>query len=112
MFLKEVMEHSMQDLNSEQSHSVLKQVATQEGIVDRYISAWGDEAHVSEQTIEELLQALGYDTAYQSTLLEQAEQRHKVDVLPSVKVVHAGKKVQVELHISASARVSEFVMVD
>lgn len=103
----------MQDLNSaqplsNQSHSVLKQVAIQEGIVDRYISAWGNEAYVSEQTIEELLQALGYDTSNQSALLEQAQQRHKVDVLPSVKVIHAGKKVQVELYISASARVSEF----
>ncbi|HBV77938.1 MULTISPECIES: 4-alpha-glucanotransferase [Vibrio] len=94
--------------SNRQSESVLKQVANQEGIVDRYISAWGKEAFVSDTTIEELLQALGYDTSNEKTLLSQAEQRLKVDGLPSVKVVHAGKEVHVELHIASSARVSEF----
>ncbi|WP_105901600.1 4-alpha-glucanotransferase [Vibrio gangliei] len=91
-----------------QTGSVLKQVASREGIVDHYISAWGKEAYVSEKTIEELLQALGYDTSNPDSLLAQAEQRHAVDVLPPVKVAHVGKEVHVELHISAAARVSEF----
>ncbi|OEF23410.1 4-alpha-glucanotransferase [Vibrio rumoiensis] len=97
----------MQESNR-QSESVLKQVASQEGIVDRYISAWGEEAYVSDTTIEELLQALGYDTKDEQQLLNQAEQRHKVDVLPCVKVVHATNDVHIELHIAPSARVSEF----
>lgn len=90
------------------SQMVLKQVAKQEGIVDRYISAWGEEAYVSDKTIEDLLQALGYDTQDEQLLLEQAEQRNKVDVLPSVQVVHQGKDVHIKLYVAASARVSEF----
>ncbi|WP_153448970.1 4-alpha-glucanotransferase [Vibrio algicola] len=97
----------MQNSNTP-SQTVLKQVAAQEGIVDRYISAWGDEAYVCDTTIDELLQALGYNTDDETLLLAQAEQRSKVDVLPSVQVVHQGKDVHIKLYIAASARVSEF----
>lgn len=91
-----------------QLQSVLKEVASQEGIVDRYISAWGKEATVGVASIEELLQALGYDVSSPDTLLAQAKQRAKVDVLPSVKVATIGKGIHIQLHIAPSARISEF----
>lgn len=104
------MEHATRATTDLNSHSsVLKQVASREGIVDRYISAWGEPAYVSEHIIEELLQALGYDTAVSDAeLLAQAELRHKVDVLAPVQVVHAGKEVLIKLYISPAARISEF----
>ncbi len=94
--------------SSTSSLSVIKQVAQQEGLAERYVSAWGQEAQVSETTLGEILQALGYDIRDESQLLAQAAQRHKADVLAKVQVVLQGQEIMIELNLPASARVSEF----
>jgi len=88
--------------------SVLKQVAEMARITDSYVSAWGDEASVSDETIRHLLAALGYDTSSDASLLKSAEKKHKKDVLPHVLVLRDDEPVHVELHLGASARESEF----
>ena len=88
--------------------NALKQVAEMSKIVDRYVSAWGDEAKVDDETIRYLLASLGYDTTNDETLLQSAEKKHKKDVLDPVLVVRDGDPVEVALNLGASARESEF----
>ncbi|PWI32601.1 4-alpha-glucanotransferase [Vibrio albus] len=88
--------------------SALKQVADMAGIADRYISAWGDEAYVEDDTILRLLASLGYDTSSDENLLKSAEKKHKKGVLAPVLVVRSGEPVEVPLHLGVSARESEF----
>ncbi|NVD08576.1 4-alpha-glucanotransferase [Vibrio sp. JPW-9-11-11] len=88
--------------------NALKQVAEMARIADSYVSAWGDEAKVSDETIRHLLASLGYDTTNDETLLKSAEKKHKKDVLEPVLVVRDGEPVEVSLNLGASARESEF----
>jgi len=89
-------------------HNALKQVAEMAKIADSYVSAWGDEAKVEEDTIRRLLASLGYDTTNDETLLKSAEKKHKADVLEPVLVVYQGQPVEVPLNLGTSARESEF----
>ncbi|TKF21605.1 4-alpha-glucanotransferase [Vibrio genomosp. F6] len=88
--------------------SVLKQVAEMANLADSYVSAWGDEAAVSDETILSLLAALGYDTTNDQTLLKSAEKKHKKDVIDPVLVLRDGEPVEVALNLGVSARESEF----
>ncbi|MCG9681762.1 4-alpha-glucanotransferase [Vibrio sp. Isolate23] len=88
--------------------NALQQVAEMARIADSYVSAWGDEAKVDEETIRYLLTSLGYDTTNDDTLLLSAEKKHKKDVLDSVLVVRDGEPVEVALNLGESARESEF----
>ncbi|MCR9421872.1 4-alpha-glucanotransferase [Vibrio sp. RM-69-4] len=88
--------------------NALKQVAAMANIADSYISAWGDEAKVEDETIIRLLASLGYDTTNDETLLKSAEKKHKKDVLDPVLVIREGEAVEVPLYLGASARESEF----
>ncbi|ERB66848.1 4-alpha-glucanotransferase [Vibrio coralliilyticus OCN008] len=88
--------------------NALKQVAEMAKIVDSYVSAWGDEAKVDDETIRYLLASLGYDTTNDETLLQSAEKKHKKDVLDPALVVRDGDPVEVALNLGASARESEF----
>ncbi len=89
-------------------NNALKQVAEMARIADSYVSAWGDEAKVEDETIRYLLTSLGYDTTNDETLLKSAEKKHKKDVLEPVLVVRDGEPVEVSLNLGASARESEF----
>ncbi|UJZ96232.1 4-alpha-glucanotransferase [Photobacterium damselae subsp. damselae] len=89
-------------------NSVLKHVAHMAGITDKYISAWGDEATVEDETLSRLLAALGYDVRNDEALLESARKKNRTEVLAPVKVIRAGEPMLVELHLGASARVSDF----
>ncbi|MGL6027833.1 MAG: 4-alpha-glucanotransferase [Vibrio sp.] len=88
--------------------NVLKQVAAMANIADRYVSAWGSEAQVEDDTIRRLLASLGYDTSSDQALLQSAEKKHKKDVLDPVLVVHQGAVIEVPLYLGVSARESEF----
>ncbi|NOH82377.1 4-alpha-glucanotransferase [Vibrio sp. 03-59-1] len=88
--------------------SVLKQVAEMANLADSYVSAWGDEAAVSDETILSLLAALGYDTTNDQNLLKSAEKKHKKDVIDPVLVLRDGEPVEVALNLGVSARESEF----
>jgi 4-alpha-glucanotransferase len=88
--------------------TALKQVAEMARIADSYVSAWGDEAKVEDETILRLLASLGYDTTNDESLLKSAEKKHKKEVLDPVLVVKDGDAVEVELHLGVSARESDF----
>lgn len=89
--------------------SVLKQVAEMARVSDSYVSAWGDEAHVEEQTIRSLLTSLGYDTSSDDALLESAAKKHKDAVLAPVQVVKGDDQpVHITLNLTSGARVSDF----
>lgn len=88
--------------------NVLKQIAEMANIADSYVSAWGDEAQVSDDTITSLLASLGYDTSSDDALLKSAERKHKKDVLDPVLVLRDGEPVEVALNLGVSARESEF----
>jgi len=78
-------------------------------IADSYISAWGDDASVEDETIRRLLASLGYDTSSDENLLKSAEKKHKKDVLGPVQVVRdTDQPIEVELNLGVSARESEF----
>lgn len=55
--------------------TALKQVAEMARIADSYVSAWGDEAKVEDETILRLLASLGYDTTNDESLLKSAEKK-------------------------------------
>lgn len=88
--------------------SVLKQVAEMANLADSYVSAWGDEAQVSDETLTRLLASLGYDISSDDDLLKSAEKKHKKDVLDPVLVLRDGEPVEVALNLGVSARESEF----
>ena len=88
--------------------NILNQVAEMANISSSYISAWGEETDVEEQTIRDLLTSLGYDTASDERLLKSAQKKHKNDVLKPVMVVHDGNPVYVAMNLGTSARESEF----
>ncbi|EEY45656.1 4-alpha-glucanotransferase [Vibrio mimicus] len=88
--------------------NALKQVAEMAKIADRYVSAWGSEAQVEDDTIRHLLASLGYDTSSDEALLQSAEKKHKKDVVDPVLVVHHGAVIEVPLYLGVSARESEF----
>ena len=68
--------------------NALKQVAAMAKIADRYVSAWGSEAQVEDDTIRRLLASLGYDTSSDEALLQSAEKKHTKDVVdPAPKQV-------------------------
>ncbi|MDX1302914.1 4-alpha-glucanotransferase [Photobacterium sp.] len=89
--------------------NVLKQVAEMVGIADRYVSAWGEEAKVEDETILRLLAALGYDTKNDEALLESARKKNRPDVLAPVQVIRRGEQpMHITLHLGVSARMSDF----
>lgn len=88
--------------------NILKQVADMAGIADSYVSAWGDEAAVSDDTIRYLLNSLGYNTKNDEALLESASKKHRKDVLAPVQVTSDGDPIHVPLYLGMSARESEF----
>ncbi|WP_028866650.1 4-alpha-glucanotransferase [Psychromonas hadalis] len=89
--------------------SVLKQVAQLANISDRYISAWGDEAIVEDETICSLLASLGYDTSSDEKLLKSAQKKHKKEPLLPVQVIKGDDQpMHIELNITAGARISDF----
>ncbi|HCE2815940.1 TPA: 4-alpha-glucanotransferase [Vibrio parahaemolyticus] len=88
--------------------TALKKVAEMARLADSYVSAWGDEAKVSDETLRRLLTSLGYDTSSDEKLLVSAEKKHKKDVLAPVLVLRDGEPVEVELNLGTSARESEF----
>lgn len=89
--------------------SVLMQVADMAKISKNYISAWGDEASVEEETIRRLLASLGYDTSSEENLLKSAEKKHKKEVLDPVQVVRDSEQpIEIKLNLGVSARESEF----
>nr|WP_158163156.1 4-alpha-glucanotransferase [Vibrio mimicus] len=88
--------------------NALKQVAEMAKIADRYVSAWGSEAQVEDDTIRHLLASLGYDTSSDEALLQSAEKKHKKDVVDPILVVHQGAAIEVPLYLGVSARESEF----
>lgn len=96
------MEKTMKD------SQVLKQVAKAAGIADSYISAWGEETPVADETLRHLLTALGYDVRNDEVLLESSGKHNRVEVLADVKVVRSGEAIHIELQLGASARVSDF----
>lgn len=55
--------------------SALKQVAEIARIADSYVSAWGEDATVKDETIRRLLASLGYDTSSDEKLLKSAEKK-------------------------------------
>lgn len=87
---------------------VLKQVAEMAGLADSYVSAWGDEAQVENETLRRLLSALGYDTKNDDALMESALKKQRPDVLAPVKVVRNGEPMHIRLHLGVSARTSDF----
>ena len=89
--------------------SVLKQVADMARISDSYVSAWGDEAYVEDETIRSLLTSLGYDTCSDEKLLKSAEKKHKKELLKPVQVVKDSEQpMEIALNLGATARESEF----
>ncbi|MUL00726.1 4-alpha-glucanotransferase [Aliivibrio fischeri] len=90
------------------NNNVLHQVAELAGLKNSYVSAWGNEAKVSDETLIRLLASLGYDTKNDKTLLSSAEKKHKKDVLSTVQVVRDNEPLQVEMNLGKSARISEF----
>ncbi|UJF17498.1 4-alpha-glucanotransferase [Vibrio sp. SS-MA-C1-2] len=86
----------------------LQQVAKLAGLAESYISAWGDEAHVSEEQQRKILAGLGYDTSSDSKLLASAQKMHQQPVLDPVLVIQQDKPLEISLHVATSARVNEF----
>ncbi|WP_370737059.1 4-alpha-glucanotransferase, partial [Vibrio gazogenes] len=83
-------------------------VARQAGIAERYTSNLGKESVVSRQTLEYLLNALGYETQSQEALLHSAERIHKQPILEPVLFGQADQVIEVPLHLGSSARESDF----
>ncbi|MDO6705994.1 4-alpha-glucanotransferase [Photobacterium sp. 1_MG-2023] len=90
------------------TETVLKAVARQAGLAESYISAWGEDTPVSEETLARLLAAMGYDVSSDAALEASAARLQPREVLAPVQVIRQGEPVQVELMLGRSARVSDF----
>ncbi|HAS63186.1 MAG TPA: 4-alpha-glucanotransferase, partial [Vibrio sp.] len=90
------------------NQTVLKQAAEAANIADSYISAWGDEAKVEQESILHLLASLGYNIDSDEALLASAEKKAKRDVLAPVFVLRDGQPNEIALNIGASIRESDF----
>jgi 4-alpha-glucanotransferase len=88
--------------------TTLKKVADLARIADSYVSAWGTEAKVEDDTIRQLLAAIGYDVSSDKALLDSATKLNKKDILEPVIVVQANQSIEVEMNLGVSARISEF----
>ncbi|WP_413111904.1 4-alpha-glucanotransferase [Thaumasiovibrio sp. DFM-14] len=89
-------------------NQTLKKIAASAGMTDSYISAWGDEAHVSDETIRKLLAALGYDVRNDETLIESSNKKRRKDVLGKVSVLRQTDDKHISLCLGVSARISDF----
>ncbi|OLQ93233.1 4-alpha-glucanotransferase [Vibrio panuliri] len=90
------------------SNTVLKQAADAANIADSYISAWGSEANVEQESILRLLAALGYDTKDDQALLASCAQKAQLDVLAPVVVLKQNQAFEFALNIGKTARESDF----
>ncbi|MBA5761322.1 4-alpha-glucanotransferase [Vibrio sp. 404] len=90
------------------NQTVLKQAADVANIADSYISAWGDEAKVEQESILHILASLGYNTDSDEALLASADKKAKRDVLAPVFVLRDGQPNEIALNIGASIRESDF----
>ena len=88
--------------------NALEQVAEMANIATSYVSAWGQETQVEDQTIRDLLASLGYDITSEEKLIHSADKKHKQEVLNPVLVVRDGDPVYVSMNLGTSARESEF----
>ncbi|WP_114785319.1 4-alpha-glucanotransferase [Vibrio tetraodonis] len=88
--------------------NTLEQVAEMANIATSYVSAWGQETQVEDQTIRDLLTSLGYDITSEEKLINSADKKHKQEVLNPVLVVRDGDPVYVSMNLGTSARESEF----
>ncbi|CAM3921981.1 4-alpha-glucanotransferase [Vibrio aquimaris] len=88
--------------------NALEQVAEMANIATSYVSAWGQETQVEDQTIRDLLASLGYDITSEEKLIHSADKKHKQEVLNPVLVVRDGDPVYVSMNLGRSARESEF----
>lgn len=88
--------------------TILQQVAEQAGLTKTYVSAWGDEATVSDEAQRNVLAGLGYDTSSDEALLASSTKMHKQNVLPFVKVAKQNTPIEFGLQLGVSARLNEF----
>lgn len=86
----------------------LVQVSKEAGIKECYIDNWGEEAHISSETLDFMLRELGYDTSTDESLLASHEKEQKGETLAPVVFAKQDQHVEVALNISASARASDF----
>ena len=67
----------MSSENVMNDQTTLKKVADLARIADSYVSAWGTEAKVEDDTIRQLLAAIGYDVSSDKALLDSATKLNK-----------------------------------
>lgn len=87
--------------------SILKHVAKEAHLADSYINAHGENELISDDILIRLLNALGYDTKSDDTLLASAQKKGKQDVIAPVIVLPDNAPFEVKLSLGSSARVSE-----
>ncbi|MDA9557705.1 4-alpha-glucanotransferase [Vibrio sp.] len=91
-----------------EEQNVIKHVAKMANLADSYVSAWGSEAKVSDETLSELLASLGYDTSSDEALIKSAGKLHKQPVVEAVTVLQDSDDFEIELNLGKSARESDF----
>ena len=82
------------------------EIAQMANIADTYISAWGDDATVEDKVLLKLLDALGYDTQTEESLLKSVEK--KPSVLPAVVVMRQNSDMDITLNLGKTIRTSDF----
>ncbi len=88
--------------------NILKKAAQIAGLSDSYTNAWGDEAKVEEEVLIKLLNALGYNTKDDTSLLASIERKQKAQVLAPVIVLQESKQLEVTLNLGKTVRLSDF----
>jgi 4-alpha-glucanotransferase len=89
-------------------HNALVKVAAQAGLASSNIDMWGDEAQVSDETLQALLSALDYDVSSEEALFKSAQKAQKGDVIAPVLVLEQHAPLNITLNLGASARLSDF----
>lgn len=82
------------------------EIAQMANIADTYISAWGDDATVEDKVLLKLLDALGYDTQTEESLLKSVEK--KPSVMPAVVVMRQNSDMDITLNLGKTIRTSDF----
>ncbi|MGO1298647.1 MAG: 4-alpha-glucanotransferase [Vibrio sp.] len=88
--------------------ATLQRISESIPIANHYINARGEYTKVSANVIEALLLALGYDTSSDEALLASVEQRHRVEVIPSVQVINQAHAITFPLHLPESWSINDW----
>ena len=96
------------DDNGMLDSEIIRSVALEIGIQIEYIDNNGIRQKSSDDTISNILAALGYQTLNTEMLTNSVEKKHRKSLLDPVKVIQQNAPLSFDLHLGVSAKAKDF----